>query len=81
MKPHICSICGKDFRRDVYSDGAVTFTNTAKPETKKDGATRTGRVLGSHQDAHWFCDKHLPIALKYQRCYAPHTSRRKWNYL
>ena len=53
MRPPICALCRRDFRRDANAGGLVRFRDEESlPE---------GRV-GHPRGVEWFCDRHLAAA-------------------
>ncbi|MEL6676164.1 MAG: hypothetical protein AAFR61_28415 [Bacteroidota bacterium] len=61
MKPPICSICRKDFRRDTASGGLVSFKLTEEEAQYNERFKQPGFV-GHPKGKHWFCSEHIEAA-------------------
>ncbi len=65
MRPPICAICKKDFRKDPQSGGTVKFKTTEK-EAAQNEKMKNKRMLGHPAGLEWFCKKHIKIAERYK---------------
>ncbi len=55
MKPPICALCHRDFRRDTEGGGLVRF---------RDEKSLPDGMVGHPRGVEWFCQRHLAAAQK-----------------
>ena len=65
MKPPICAICRKDFRKSIGEGGTVSFRLTEEDQAFNQ-RMKDERMVGHPAGLHWFCGEHYPIAQKYK---------------
>jgi hypothetical protein len=65
MRPPICAICRKDFRKDIQKGGSIRFALSPEDQAFNDRMTER-RQKGHPKGLEWFCNKHLPIAKRYK---------------
>ena len=64
MRPPICAICRKDFRKDISSGGSVSFKLSEANKLYNEKFKQRGFV-GHRAGLEWFCGAHLVFAKQY----------------
>lgn len=65
MRPPICAICRKDFRKDLEQGGLTQFRLSPEDQAFNE-RMKTERMVGHPRGVEWFCSKHLKIAEQYK---------------
>ena len=61
MKPPICAVCRKDFRRSPGEGGLVRF-RLSETDQAFNQRLREKRMVGHPAGTAWFCGKHIKTA-------------------
>ena len=65
MRPPICAICGKDFRKNMEKGGGVSFKLSESDKAYNQKFDKQGMV-GHPRGFEWFCSRHIGLAEKYK---------------
>lgn len=65
MRPPICAICHKDFRRSTSEGGGVRFKLTEKDKAHNQ-RLKENLMVGHPAGYEWFCEDHIEAAKKYK---------------
>jgi hypothetical protein len=75
MKPPICELCDKDFRRSETAGGIIYFSLSADDKAWHDKQREEGFV-GHPPEAAWFCGDHYEEAKKLSSLTLPEAMKK-----